>query len=377
MSRNARDYHDNLISPSAKIIDTLRIIDGHGVPIGLVHESGRLIGTVTDGDIRRGLLAGISLNDPVAKVMNTTPKMVLQGTPDAVIRKMMQAYSILYVPVVDARDHIVDLKVQKDMLRDDNGAAIVPEMEPTDDIESGPRMDNLVVIMAGGEGRRLRPLTEDRPKPMVEVGGRPILETIVERFVRQGFTRLYISVNYRREVIEDYFGDGAKWGAQITYIRDSIARGTAGSLLLLPERPTRPFIVMNGDLVTRLNFRQLIAFHEQQGAPATMVVSEARFSVPYGVVTTNGSALVSIEEKPVKFFFVNAGIYVLAPEMLDLIPRNHDVHMTNLFSMQMSRAKDGKGAPAVFPLREYWIDIGRVEDLRQAQHDTRNLIREI
>ncbi|TAL04680.1 MAG: alcohol dehydrogenase [Rhodospirillaceae bacterium] len=376
MTTTKRDFRDNLIAPSAKIIDTLRIIDGHGVPVGLVHEDGRLVGTVTDGDIRRGLLAGIPLDAPVAKVMNVAPKMVLQGTPDAVVLKMMQAYSILYVPVVDARDHVVDLKILKDMLPDVDGRG--PDLATDgDDAASATSMDNIVVIMAGGKGERLRPLTADRPKPMVEVGGRPILETIVERFVRQGFTQLYISVNYRREMIEDYFGDGAKWGAHIRYIREDSALGTAGALSLLPERPTQAIIVMNGDLVTRVNFRHLIDFHNQHGTAATMAVWEARFAVPYGVVTTEDTRLTVIEEKPVKSFLVNAGIYVLAPEMLDLIPRGRAINITNLFSMQLSRAKDGAAAPVVFPLREYWIDVGRVEDVERAHHDLRTMIKEV
>ena len=223
----------------------------------------------------------------------------------------------------------------------------------------------------------MRPLTEDRPKPMVEVGGRPILETIIERFVRQGFTRLYISVNYRKEMIEDYFGDGAKWGANITYVREDSARGTAGALALLPEKPTRPFIVMNGDLVTRVNFRQFIEFHEQHRAPATMAVWQARFAVPYGVVTTEGTALTAIEEKPVKGFLVNAGIYVVSPDALDLIPNAGIFNMTDLFAAQIDGAGKGQRAPAVFPLREYWIDIGRVEDLDHAQRDMRTLIQEV
>jgi NDP-sugar pyrophosphorylase family protein len=218
---------------------------------------------------------------------------------------------------------------------------------------------------------------------MVEIGGRPILETIIERFVSQGFTRFYLSVNYRKEVIEDYFGDGSKWGARITYLHEDMPLGTAGALGLLPERPAKPFIVMNGDLVTRANFRHLVAFHDQHQAPATMAVWETRFSVPYGVVTIDDVNLTAIEEKPVKTFFVNAGIYVLAPEMLDLIPRGQLVNITSLFSTQVARGQDGLGKPVVFPLRESWIDIGRVADVARAERgdhadgDLRDVIREV
>lgn len=375
-----RDFRDNLITADAKIIDTLRIIDGHGVPIGLVHDNGRLLGTVTDGDIRRGILAGILLDAPVSKVMNTAPICELEGTPDTVIFKRMQAKSILYVPIVNGRNLIVGLKVLKDMLARDGASAPLPP-DTFDAPQSANPIDNPVVIMAGGKGERLRPLTEDRPKPMVEVGGRPILEIIVERFVHQGFKRIYLSVNYRKEMIEDYFGNGAKWGAEIAYIHEDGARGTVASLTLLPKTERLPVVVMNGDLVTRVNFRQLVEFHEQHGGPATMAVSEARFAVPYGVVTTNGNILASLEEKPVKSFFVNAGIYVIAPGVIEMINTpalsKHTINMNNLFSMLLSRAKDEQDAPRVFPLREYWIDVGRVEDLDQAQRDMRNLIKEV
>jgi dTDP-glucose pyrophosphorylase len=362
-----RDFHDNLITAAARIIDTLRIIDGHGVPIGLIHDNGRLVGTVTDGDIRRGILAGVPLDAPVGKVMNAAPKRVLKGTPDAVIRKMMQVESILYVPVVDGRDHIVGLKVLKDMLAE-GGGGIASAADAGDDV-AGPvtPMDNAVVIMAGGKGERLRPLTQDRPKPMVEINGRPILETIVARFVRQGFTKLYLAVNYRKDVIEDYFGDGSKWGAKITYLHEDMPLGTAGALSLLPERPAAPFIVMNGDLVTRVNFRHLIDFHDHHKAPATMAVWETRFVVPYGVVTVDGVRLTALEEKPVTTSFVNAGIYVLAPEMLDFIPRGRLFNITSLFAMQISRGREKMGAPVAFPLREPWIDIGRAADVARAE----------
>ena len=369
-----RDFHDNLLKPAEKIIDALRIIDGHGVPIGLVHENGRLLGTVTDGDIRRGLLVSISLEDSVSKVMNASPISVPPGTNDAAVRRLMQERSILFVPVVDDQGHVVDLKVHKDMLLD---ADVELAADTSSEPESNEALENVVVIMAGGEGRRLRPLTENKPKPMVEVGGRPILETIVERFVRQGFRQLYISVNYRREVIEDYFGDGDKWGARITYIREEQALGTAGALGLLPERPKLPFIVMNGDLITRVDFRHMLAFHHEHNTPATMAVSETRFDVPYGVATAEGTALVALEEKPIKSFFVNAGVYVLSPEMLDLIFRNQFTNITDLFATQVTQAKTGGAAPAVFPLREYWIDVGNLEHLEYARRDSRNLIREV
>jgi NDP-sugar pyrophosphorylase family protein len=251
--------------------------------------------------------------------------------------------------------------------RDDDVAARVASDAGDETPDTSP-MDNPVVIMAGG------------PKPMVEVGGRPILEIIVERFVRQGFTRLYLAVNDSRKMIEGYFGDGMRWGAQITYIQEAGARGTVVPLARLPKTERKPVIVMNGDLVTRVNFRQLVAFHDLNGGPATMAVSEARFAVPYGVVTADDGLVTTLEEKPVKSFSVNAGIYVIAPDVVDMINTPalgmHALNMNELFSMLLSQAKNGF-APCVFPLREYWIDVGHVGDLDQAQRDMRNLIKEV
>jgi dTDP-glucose pyrophosphorylase len=363
-----RDFHDNLITASDKIIDTLRIIDGHGVPIGLVHDNGRLVGTVTDGDIRRGLLSGVALDAPVSKVMNTKPKRILVGVADTDILAVMREFSISFMPVVDEDDRIVGLKVLKDLLAVDEISLAEAPGEATAPLAP---MDNPVVIMAGGEGRRLRPHTEDCPKPMVKVGGKPILETIVERFVRQGFTQLYVSVNYRREVIENYFEDGAKWRCAITYLREDKPLGTAGALSLLPDRPRHPIVVMNGDLITSINFRHLVDFHIQHKAPATMVVREYKFAVPYGVATLDGIHLTGIEEKPEKSYFVNAGIYVVDPDVLrERIPSDQSFTMPELFDTLLLSAKQGGNAmPVVFPLRERWIEVGNPDELERAKRD--------
>ena len=215
-------FKKNLVAPDASIRRTLMVIDGHGVPIGLVHDNGKLIGTVTDGDVRRGLLAGITLDAPVTKVMNPTPITVPAGTSDAAALRLMRARSILYLPVVDASGRLVDLKVFRNLQ-----PGIAREATP-------------VLLMAGGLGTRLRPQTETVPKPMLEVGGKPILETIVEQFVEQGFADILVSVNYRKEMIQDHFTDGSKWGARIRYVEEDAARGAAGALALLPERPARP-----------------------------------------------------------------------------------------------------------------------------------------
>jgi len=353
----SRDFRENLVTAASTILETLKIIDSHGVPIGLVHDDGRLLGTVTDGDIRRGILAGVTLDASVTKVMNTAPITAPAGISDADALKLMRKRAILYVPVVDTLSRIVGLKVLKDL-------------QPSASVE------NPVMLMAGGLGTRLRPYTEDRPKPMLEVGGKPILQTIIEQFVDQGFSRIFISVNYRKEMIEDHFGDGSKWGARISYVHEKERMGTAGALALLPERLERPIIVMNGDLLTKMNFSHLVKFHDDRKSPATMCVRLYKFTVPYGVVDTDGDYLAKIDEKPVMSFPVNAGIYVVGPEAFDAIaglPRfaaGNPFDMTDLFKTLMDNPHL---RPTVFPLREYWIDIGQPDDLTQARREFTSL----
>ncbi len=342
----SRDFRENLVNAASSILETLKIIDSHGVPIGLVHENGRLLGTVTDGDIRRGLLAGVTLTAPVSEVMNTKPITVSANASDASALRVMRQSAILYVPVVDESRQIVSLKTLKD-LQPVSGAS------------------NPVMLMAGGLGTRLKPFTDDLPKPMLEVGGKPILETIVENFVEQGFTKLFISVNYKKEIIEEHFQDGAKWGAQISFVHEKQPMGTAGALSLLPEAPASPLIVMNGDLLTKVNFNHLVKFHEEHRAPATICVREYKFTVPYGVVDVDEHFLNAIEEKPVQKFFVNAGIYVVGPDAFSEVPRDQRFDMPDLFTKLMKKNQK----PSVFPLREYWVDIGQLDDLTQARRE--------
>ncbi len=341
-----RDFRENLVAAAATILETLKIIDTHGVPIGLVHDNGRLLGTVTDGDIRRGLLSGVTLSASVSEIMNTSPITVSAGATDTLVLQVMKQHAILYVPMVDSAGLVVGLKALKDLQ------------------SAGPAA-NPVMLMAGGLGTRLKPLTDEAPKPMIEVGGKPILETIVENFIEQGFTQIFISVNYKKEIIENHFEDGAKWGAKISYVYETEPKGTAGALSLLPELPLRPLIVMNGDLLTKVNFNHLAKFHDEHGAPATICVREYKFTVPYGVVEADDHFLSSIEEKPVQKFFVNAGIYVLGQDAIKQVPIGKPFDMPDLLK---SLTNNGS-RPTVFPLREYWVDIGRVDDLNQARRE--------
>jgi len=219
--------------------------------------------------------------------------------------------------------------------------------------------------MAGGLGNRLRPLTEQCPKPLLKVGGKPLLENIVQGFAGYGFRKFYISVNYMAEMIETYFGDGSRFGVSISYIHEDNQLGTAGALGLLPEVPRDSFFVINGDLLTQINFSHLLDFHSQHHSLATMCIKEYHYQVPFGVVQVNGEKLSALDEKPVQTFFVNAGIYVLEPSILDFIPRNHYFDMTMLFDRIMKKGLK----PRVFPIREYWLDIGQLEDYKKANGD--------
>ena len=305
-----------------------------------------MLGTVTDGDIRRGILRGVLLDEPIHKIMHTNPTVAhLEDKPED-LYALMKLKQLRQIPILD-----------------DHGRVI--SVEFYDFIALSSQLDNWVVLMAGGLGTRLQPLTDDCPKPLLEVGGRPILQTILESCIKHGFNRFYLSVSYKAKMVEDYFGNGSRWGVDIRYIREDKRMGTAGALSLLPERPTKPFLVMNGDLLTKVNFKQLLDFHLEHCAQATMCVRDYDFQVPYGVVKIQQHRLVDIEEKPAQKFFVNAGIYVLEPEVLDMIPKDEFYDMPSLFMKLVALHHE----TIVFPIREYWLDIGNKVDFEQAIGD--------
>jgi dTDP-glucose pyrophosphorylase len=336
-----------LICPSDSIRKTIQIIDSSALQIALVVDiNKRLLGTVTDGDIRRGILKGINLEEPVHLIMNCNPTITTLNEDRDHLLRIMKQKLFYQIPVVDEDRHVLGLEVLKELILD-------------------PKADNIVVLMAGGVGNRLRPLTNDCPKPLLRVGNKPILETILESFVVYGFRRFYLSVNYMAEMVVEYFGDGSKWGVEINYLREDKKLGTAGALGLLPEKPSSPILVMNGDLLTKVNFQQLLNFHTEHVSSATLCVREYDFQVPYGVVKLDGHNILSIVEKPIQRFFVNAGVYVIEPTILEMIPRNTYLDMPSLFDQLIKLERE----TAVFPIREYWLDIGRMDDFERAQLD--------
>ncbi len=341
------NWTDALVRVRDSIRDAMQRIDESGLQIALVTDENRVLkGVVTDGDIRRAILSGVSLDDPVKRVMNDDPATIPSWKDRDETLALMRSEQIHQLPIVDDEGRIVGLEVLDDLLQ--------PE-----------RRDNPVVIMAGGLGTRLRPLTEDTPKPLLEVGDRPILETILQQLVDSGFHQFYLSVNYKADMIERYFEDGSDWDIDITYIHEEERLGTAGPLSQLPKRPDKPFFVMNGDLLTKLDFSRVMDFHEEREGAATMCVRKYDFQVPYGVIETEGHRIAGLDEKPVQRFFVNAGIYVLDPSTLGLIPDGEFFDMTELFNALVDRGERAH----VFPIREYWQDVGRMEDYKQASQE--------
>jgi dTDP-glucose pyrophosphorylase len=315
--------------------------------IALVTDDKRVLrGIVTDGDIRRAILNGVSLEDPVTAVMTDDPTVVQSHKGREAVLALMREKHLLHVPVVDDAGRVVGLEVIDHI--------VGPEPRP-----------NPVVLMAGGRGTRLRPLTSDCPKPLLNVGGKPILETILEGFIEEGFRHFYMSVNYKSKMIEEHFGDGSKWGVNIEYLYEDKRMGTAGALSLLPEVPDCPLLVMNGDLLTKLDFVRVLDYHQNQNVLGTMCVRDHDVQVPFGVVKMEDDRITDIEEKPVHRHFVNAGVYVLEPEALSYVPQDTFFDMPDLFKRLID---DGRGATA-FPIQEYWMDVGQREDFQQAQNE--------
>ena len=336
-----------LLSPSATIREALEIINSGSMKIALVaDENQKLLGTLSDGDLRRAILGGGKLEDLIETIYYCSPTTCGINDSREKILQLAVAHKLYQIPVIDEDGRVV-------------GVAEVDEL-----LKPVPRT-NKVVLMAGGLGTRLSPLTDTMPKSMLHVGRKPILETIVENFSKHGYTDIILSVGYKSDVIEDYFGDGAAFGVEIEYVHESKRMGTAGALTLLRKHLIEPFFVMNGDLLTNVNFEKMHDFHLSHKADATMAVREYDFQVPYGVVSIEGEKIVSIEEKPVHKFFVSAGIYMLSPQSLEHIPDNEFFDMPTLFGKLI----EGNHNALSFPIREYWLDIGRIGDYEKANSE--------
>ena len=340
-------WKDVLVKANAPIRSAIKTIDTAGMQIALVvDDQGCLLGTVTDGDVRSAILRGVSLTASVQKIMNHHPITAQSNQSRERFLSIMSEHKIHQVPLLDTKGRVTGIEFIDDLIKE-------------------KKKENIVVIMAGGLGSRLRPLTNDCPKPLLHVGQKPILETILENFIEHGFETFYVAVNYKDEMIKKYFGNGKSLGCKIRYLSEKRKLGTAGALSLLPLKPRKPVIVMNGDLLTKINFNQLLDFHRQHKASATMCIREYDLQVPYGVVKMNEHLIREIEEKPIHKFFVNAGIYVFEPKVFRRIPRNKPLDMPRLLQ-SLTKAKQHVAA---FPIREYWLDIGRMDDLDRANQE--------
>ncbi|EPG0369924.1 nucleotidyltransferase family protein [Photobacterium damselae] len=346
-------WQKTLISESSTIKQALEIINSEALRVAVVvDQDKKLLGMVTDGDIRRGLLNDLVLTDSVTKVMNSKPITAEQGASKEHLVEVMEKKQILSVPLLGQDNKVVGLETLHSALSKD-------------------KYQNPVFIMAGGFGTRLKPLTDTCPKPMLKIGSKPILETVIRSFIKAGFQNFYISTHYMPEQIHNHFGDGSSLGINITYIHEEHPLGTGGALGLLPnDLPENlPLIMINGDVLTKVDFQRLLEFHEEHQADATMCVREYDYQIPYGVVQGKGHKITSMVEKPIQHFFVNAGIYVVSPKVIHSVPKNHKIDMPTLLEQHI----DAHNNVLMFPIHEYWLDIGRMDDFNRAQTDIQSL----
>jgi dTDP-glucose pyrophosphorylase/CBS domain-containing protein len=346
---------DLFVFPNQPIRVALEHIDRGGLGIALIVDEDRhLIGTISDGDIRRAMLAAIDLDAPASILLERKAKPYARpvtaqiGTSREILLGLMKQYVLREIPLLDIDDRVVDVVGMDELIPAGN-------------------LPMQALIMAGGAGSRLRPLTEDLPKPMLPVGGRPLMEVLLEQLHDSGIRRVNITTHYHPEKITEYFGNGESMGVELNYVNEQEPLGTGGALSLIPQ-PSEPMLVINGDILTRVNFRTFLEFHQDNHADMTVAVRKYEFEVPYGVVDCEGVQVRGLREKPRMDFFVNAGIYLLEPIVFQYIPRGQHFNMTDL----IQRLLDVKRTVVGFPVREYWLDIGQHAEYAKAQEDVMN-----
>ncbi|MHB8475479.1 MAG: nucleotidyltransferase family protein [Steroidobacteraceae bacterium] len=344
-SKSVERWREALLPVDSDLRQAIRNLDATGLQIVLaVSADGTLLGTLTDGDIRRGLLRGMDMSSAIDAIIFRDPLVVPPQLSRDTVLQLMRANKIHQLPVVDADRRVVGLHLWDELL--------VPE-----------RRSNVMVIMAGGQGSRLRPHTENCPKPLLSVGGKPMLEHILERAKANGFQYFVVAVYYLGHMIEQYFGNGHRWGVKIDYLHEESPLGTAGALALLNPRPDASFIVSNGDVLTDIHYGELLDFHRRHRATATMAVRQHEWQHPFGVVRTKGVDIIGFEEKPISRSHINAGIYVLEPESLAVLTAGGQCDMPALFA----RLQERSARTIVYPMHEPWLDVGRADDLDRAQ----------
>lgn len=316
----------------------------------IVNDKNKLVGTVTDGDIRRAILSNFTMESKIESFMNKNPIFLDSNYERGDIINLMKEKDILQIPITDKNKTIIGLETLNHLL-------------------NKQKADNPVFLMAGGFGTRLTPLTHETPKPLLKIGSKPILERIISKFIDAGFHRFYISTHFKAEKIKEHFNDGSDWDVSIKYIDEDKPLGTAGSLGLLPKlEMDLPVIVMNGDLLSDINFHSLLNYHKKKKGIVTMGISKYEFQIPYGVIIRDEDKFIEIEEKPSENFFINAGIYVIEPLVIKALDGKTYLDMPNL----LNKIKKDKGEVNVFPIHEYWLDVGQIKDLKKAKKDLAN-----
>lgn len=344
MTPTENAWRKAILSADATMQDIVRNMNMSSLRIVLVVNSrGELEGTISDGDIRRGLLKGLSLSSPIDSLIHRGALVVPPAMGREMVLQLMVANKIQQIPVVDERQRIVGLHVW-------------------DEVTTSPARPNIMVIMAGGKGTRLRPLTERCPKPLVTVAGKPMLDHIIERGKLEGFNHFVLAIHYLGHMIEEHFGDGSALGVRIDYVREEEPLGTAGALGLLSPRPDESFVVTNGDVMTDIRYGELLDFHNRHEAAATMAVRTYEWQHPYGVVQTRGVDITGFEEKPIVRSHINAGVYVLSPEALNELDTDAPCDMPTLFERLQSKSR----RTVAYPMHEPWLDVGRPDDLEKA-----------
>ena len=351
-----KDFSSLVVSEDSTIRSVIACIDRNGKGIAMVLDADKhLIATVTDGDIRRAILAGLDVSLPIRELLERRTPMsphgpitALVGTPDSTLLHIMAETTVRHIPLVDEENHVVDVALLSELVK---------EYE----------LPLRAVVMAGGFGTRLRPLTDEVPKPMLPLGSRPLLELIVEQLRDAGIRQVNVATHYKGEIIADHFKDGQDFGVDIRYVKEDQPLGTAGALSLL-EESEEPVLVINGDILTRVDFRSMLNFHQEHAAELTVAVRQYEFSVPYGVVLTDGVTVTGISEKPLLKQFINAGIYLLSPRVRRLIPNDQPYDIPDLIQ---SLLEEGRRV-VCFPIREYWLDIGKADHYDQAKSDIAN-----
>jgi len=334
-----------ILPVDSNIEQVIRILNEVALKIVLVTDAnGVLVGTISDGDIRRGLLKGLNIGSSIESIIHHGPIVVSLEVSRELVRKMMVANKIQQIPIVDENMHVIGLHLW-------------------DEINEPSQRSNTIVIMAGGKGSRLHPETENCPKPMLPIAGKPILEHIINRAKSEGFSHFILAIYHLGYMIQDYFGSGQEFGVKIDYLRETSPLGTAGALSLLDPIPNSAFIVTNGDVITDVKFGELLEFHHENGASATMAVRMHEWQNPFGVVKTQGIEITSYEEKPISRSYINAGVYVIEPSFLALLNKSERYDMPTLFE---SIQRKGERVIA-FPIHETWLDIGSPEDLKFAR----------